>query len=152
FIVGAGTYRGFEALDRLLSKGVQPDRLYVHLGHSRPRGRNSFYRYHPMLHSKVYLLEMEDGHAIAIIGSHNITGYALLGLNGEADVVEEGLLTAPEMQKIKHHIDLSRNQSVQYSPSMKEAFTWWTSEFIDGLQRKVNDHPRDSESSKTIVV
>ena len=35
-IVGAGTYRGFEALDRLLSKGVHPDRLYVHLGHSYP--------------------------------------------------------------------------------------------------------------------
>ena len=72
-----------------------------------------------MLHSKVYLLEMEDGHAIAIIGSHNITGYALLGLNGEAAVVVEGLLTDPEMQKIKHHINLSRNQSMQYSPSMK---------------------------------
>ena len=105
-----------------------------------------------MLHSKVYLLEMEDGQAIAIIGSHNLTGYALLGLNGEAAVVVEGLLTDPEMQKIKHHIVLSRNQSVQYLPSMKEAFTWWTSEFINGLHGKVNDQPRNLSGKTNIIL
>jgi len=34
-VVGAGTWRAFDAFDRLLSLGVAPDRLQVHLGHTR---------------------------------------------------------------------------------------------------------------------
>jgi hypothetical protein len=155
FIVGSGTYRGFEALDKLISRGVDPNCLYVHLGHSRSTGPDAkyrFYRYHPMLHSKVYLLEMDDGTAVAIIGSHNVTGFALLGLNGEAAVVVEGPVNDPEMQKVRQHIQESLAQSVRYSPLMKEAFTWWTSQFVEGFREKVNDQPRDSESKRTIVI
>ena len=42
-----------------------------------------------MLPSKVYLFELLDGTAAAFIGSHNLTGFALCGLNGE------GLLEGP---------------------------------------------------------
>ena len=35
-VVGAGTYKAFEAMEGLLAAGVPPDRLKVHLGHSRP--------------------------------------------------------------------------------------------------------------------
>src|SRR5207244_3828853 len=34
-VVGAGTFQAFEAFDSLLAAGVQSDRLFVHLGHSR---------------------------------------------------------------------------------------------------------------------
>src|SRR5690348_17079446 len=34
-VVGAGTWRAFEALDQLVTGGVAPSRLHVHLGHSR---------------------------------------------------------------------------------------------------------------------
>jgi hypothetical protein len=55
-VVGAATYPGFEALDNLLTAGVPPDRLHVHLGHTAETGghKNLFARFHPMLHSKVY--------------------------------------------------------------------------------------------------
>src|SRR5438552_1622230 len=33
-VVGAGTYRAFEALDRLAAAGVPLNRLHVHLGHT----------------------------------------------------------------------------------------------------------------------
>jgi hypothetical protein len=36
FVLGASTYRGFEALDRLIAGGVNPDNVFVHLGHTRP--------------------------------------------------------------------------------------------------------------------
>jgi hypothetical protein len=154
-IVGAGTYRAFEAFDDLINAGVPPDRLYVHLGHTRFSGATAkypFYRYHPMLHSKVYLFLMPDGTASALIGSHNLTGFALLGLNGEAGVMIEGGAAEPELKKVRQHIDESRNQSVTYSPTMKEALNWWTIQFLEGLRAKANDQPRDGEAVRTIVI
>jgi transcriptional regulator with XRE-family HTH domain len=61
-VVGAATYPGFAALDNLLSIGVPADRLYVNLGHTSETGgqKNPFARYHPMLHSKVYYMELTD--------------------------------------------------------------------------------------------
>lgn len=82
-VVGAATWRAFDALDQLRSAGVAPSALHVHLGHSRATTAGAtyrFYRYHPMLHSKTYLMEMPDGTSAAFIGSHNLTGFALLGL------------------------------------------------------------------------
>ena len=35
-VVGAGTYRAYEAFDGLIASGVPLDRFFVHLGHSRP--------------------------------------------------------------------------------------------------------------------
>lgn len=155
FIVGAGTYRGFEALDKLLANNVSKNRLFVHLGHSRKTGENAkypFYRYHPMLHSKIYFMEMIDGQAVAFIGSHNVTGFALLGLNGEASVMLEGSLQDPEIEKIKQHIEFCKSQAISYLPEMKEALTWWSKEFFEGLKAKVNDHNREVEYKPTIVV
>src|SRR5438034_429387 len=37
-LIGAGTWRAFDAFDQLLGLGVVPDRLRVHLGHSHPTG------------------------------------------------------------------------------------------------------------------
>lgn len=156
FVLGASTYRGFQSLDRLLAAGVPPDRLHVHLGHTRlttSGAKYSFYRYHPMMHSKVQLLQMPDGRAVAFIGSHNITGFALLGLNGEAGVMLEGMMTDPEMVEIRSHIDDARNQSTQYTPAMKDAFAWWTEQFIEGLRQQIGaDEDDDVENRKTIVV
>src|SRR5690349_20852791 len=36
--LGAATYPGFETLDELNAAGVPLNRLYVHLGHTRPSG------------------------------------------------------------------------------------------------------------------
>ena len=153
-VVGAGTWRAFEALDGLVTAGVTLDRLHVHLGHSRPSGtrRNPFHRYHPMLHSKVYLLEMGDGKAAAFVGSHNLTGFALNGLNGEAGVLLEGPADEPEFAALRKHVNEATAQAVPYDPSMKEAYAWWTMQFIDGLYAEANDVPRDAENIRTIVV
>src|SRR5690349_11451220 len=61
-IIGAGTYRAFEMMDQLVDAGLPVDRLRVHLGHSRPttlEAKHTFYRYHPMLHSKIYYMEFD---------------------------------------------------------------------------------------------
>ena len=51
FVLGAGTFKAFEALDALISSGLSPGAVRVHLGHTRAtRGRkHPFARYRPML-------------------------------------------------------------------------------------------------------
>lgn len=154
-VVGAATYRAFDALDQLVRLGAPLDRLHVHLGHSRQTTSSAkyrFYRYHPMLHSKVYYFDMANGQACAFIGSHNITGFALLGLNGEASVLLEGEVGAPQFAEIRAHIQESIAQATPYDPTMKEAYAWWTHEFMEGLAQKANDLPRDGEAQRTIIV
>jgi hypothetical protein len=86
FVLGAGTFKAFEALDGLISSGLPTGAARVHLGYTRATGgrKHLFARYRPMLHSKIYFFEMPDGTATAFVGSHNLTGFALRGLNGEA--------------------------------------------------------------------
>lgn len=152
-IVGAATYPGFAALDAVLAVGVPPDRLHVHLGHTAATGgrKNPFARYHPMLHSKVYYMELPDDGACAFIGSHNATAFALTGLNGEASVLLEGPRESPEFEKVRQHIDVARSQAVVYSPGMKEAYAWWTREFLDGLKAEVR-LPADGLAIRTILL
>ena len=157
-VVGAGTWRAFDALDRLVTAGVAPGALFVHLGHSRATtsadAKHKFFRYHPMLHSKVYLMEMGDGTTAAFVGSHNLTGFALLGLNGEAGILLEGDSNAQEFVALRQHIANSVAQAVPYDPTMKEAYSWWTTQFIDGLRAKANDipDPDEAENKRTVVV
>lgn len=43
FVVGSATYKAFLALDDFIAAGVPPNRLFVHLGHTREwNGRSRF--------------------------------------------------------------------------------------------------------------
>jgi hypothetical protein len=152
-IVGAATYPGFEALDALIASGVPATALHVHLGHTRKSGgrKNPFARYRPMLHSKVYYMEMPDDNACAFIGSHNITSFALLGQNGEAAILLEGPVNSIEFLRVRKHIASARAESIVYQPDMKEALAWWTREFIDGLRAEM-DMPSNFASVRTILI
>lgn len=153
FIVGSATYKGFQALDDLIAVGVPRENIFVHLGHTRPSGshKHPTVRFHPMLHSKIYYMELPGGQACAFIGSHNVTTFALTGLNGEAAVLLEGPVAATEFAQVRQHITAARLQAVPYSSDMKEAFAWWTREFIDGLRVEVG-LPSDSTTVRTILI
>ena len=152
-VVGAGNYKAFEACDQLIRAGVAPGAINVHLGFTRTnRGKRGFVRYHPMLHSKVYLMDMADGTATAFIGSHNLTGFALKGLNGEAGILLEGPATSAEFDDIRAHIAEAAHQAVVYDSSKKEAYAWWAAQYIDGFGARFKDRPRDAANQKTMVV
>ncbi|PWT83146.1 MAG: hypothetical protein C5B58_07005 [Acidobacteria bacterium] len=153
FVVGAATYPGFQALDELVALGIPLDRIRVHLGHTRESGtrKHPIVRHHPMLHSKVYYMELPDSQACAFIGSHNVTSFALTGLNGEAGVVLEGARDNDEFERIRQHVTIATNQAVPYSPEMKEAFAWWTQEFLEGLTTEIAI-PRDWATVRTILI
>lgn len=152
-VVGAATYPGFEALNELLAAGVPADRLHVHLGHTAATGgrKHPFARFHPMLHSKVYYMEHPDGTASAFVGSHNLTAFALDGLNGEAAVLLEGAKESPEFESVRQHIATARSQAVVYSAAMKEAYAWWTREFIEGMKAEMR-LPQDGTIVRTILL
>lgn len=150
FVVGAATYPAFDALDDLLAAGVASDRLHIHNGHTFETGtpKNPFARYHPMLHSKIYYMELPEGRACAFVGSHNVTVYALDGLNGEASILLEGDLAAPEFREVRSHIDHTIAQSMGYSPGLKEAYAWWFREYLDGLRAEIRI-PSDWRTKRT---
>lgn len=152
FVIGASTYPGFQALDNLLAAGVPMDRLRVHLGFSAPSGttKNPVVRYHPMLHSKVYYMELPGSRACAFIGSHNVTAFALGGSNGEASVLIEGDVLATEFSNIRGHIDEAQRQATPYSPSMKEGLSWWFKEYLEGLKAEIR-MPTDWAIVRTIL-
>lgn len=152
-VVGAATYPAFEAFDNLISVGVSQDRLHVNLGHTRATGghKNPFARFHPMLHSKIYYMEGPEGRACAFIGSHNLTGFALGGLNAEAGVLLEGDAASVEFDAVRKHVSEMRKQSVPYSPAMKEALAWWTRQYLEGVRAEIGI-PQDWLTVRTILL
>ncbi len=152
-IVGAGTYPAFEALDGLLAAGVSPSSLFIHLGHTAKTTSktNPFARYRPMLHSKIYYFEMLNGTASAIIGSNNLTSFALNGLNGEASVLLEGEKQNPAFEEIRKHIAEAQIQARQYNTLMKSAYAYWFREYLAGLAAEIQE-PRDSTKVRTILI
>jgi len=154
FVLGGATFKAFEALDDLIDAGLAPGSVRVHLGHTRATGgkKHPFARYHPMLHSKIYFFEMPDGTAAAFVGSHNMTGFALRGLNGEAGMLLEGSSSAGIFDEIRAHITESFRQAVPYDRSLKEAYARWLRDYLDQLGIDATDMPRDSESKQTVIL
>ncbi len=150
-VVGSATLKGFEALDQLLGHGVNPDCLHVHLGHSSSGWPPKFQKYRPMLHSKIYLMEMPEGQTAAIIGSHNLTGFAMEGKNGEAAILLEGPSDAVEFHDIRAHIAEAVRQATPYDPGMKEAYAWWSLSYFEGLRAQAS-LPNDTYALNTIVL
>lgn len=153
-VLGAGTFKAFEALDGLISSGLPTGAARVHLGHTRATGghKHPFARYRPMLHSKIYFFEMPDGTATAFVGSHNLTGFALRGLNGEAGVLLEGASSDPIFDEVRGHIAESFRQAVPYDPSLKAAYAQWLRDYLDQLGVDATDMPREDESKRTVIL
>lgn len=152
-VVGACTYPAFQALDGLLSAGVAPGGLWVHLGHSAPTGgaKHPFARYRPMMHSKIYYMDLPGSAACAFVGSHNVTSFALGGLNAEAAVMLEGPADAAQFEEVRRHIDAIQGEAVPYDPAHKEAYAWWLKDYIDGLDAEIA-LPREWRSVRTILI
>jgi hypothetical protein len=104
-----------------------------------------------MLHSKIYYMELPRGEACALVGSHNVTSFALLGQNGEAGVLLEGPTNSLEFDQVRQHIALARAQSIIYKPEMKEALAWWTREYVEGMRAEMHI-PIDSTTVRTILI
>jgi len=153
-VLGAGTFKAFEALDSLLATGLPASAARLHLGYSRATGwpKNPFERLRPMLHSKIYYCEMPDGTAAAFVGSHNLTGFALRGRNGEAAVLLEGPVSDPGFADIRTHIEEAYRVAVVYDAALKEAYATWYADYLDRLRIDITDMPRTGIGGRSLVV
>jgi hypothetical protein len=150
-VLGAGTFKAFQALDSLIASGLPASAA---LGYSRATGwpKNPFERLRPMLHSKIYYFEMPDGTAAAFVGSHNLTGFALRGRNGEAAVLLEGPASEPGFADVRAHIEEAYRVAVAYDAALKEAYATWYADYLDRLRSDITDMPRTSNGGRSLVV
>lgn len=154
-VVGAGTQRAFDAIDELVEAGLPRERVAIHLGHTRltkPGSKHQFYRYHPMLHSKIYLFDMPDARSVAVVGSHNLTSFAMLGLNGEASIMLTGPSSHPELSKIRAHIAEAKAESRPYTSHIKDGYAWWTSQLLQGMAEGALDRRKNWKRSPTVIL
>jgi hypothetical protein len=153
-VLGAGTFKAFQALDSLIASGLPASAARLHLGYSRATGRpkNPFERLRPMLHSKIYYFEMPDGTAAAFVGSHNLTGFALRGRNGEAAVLLEGPASDPAFADIRAHIEEAYRVAVVYDAALKAAYATWYADYLDRLRSDITDMPRTGLGGRSLVV
>ncbi|SDE47645.1 phospholipase D family protein [Belnapia rosea] len=153
-VLGAGTFKAFQALDSLITSGLPASAARLHLGYSRATGwpKNPFERLRPMLHSKIYYFEMPDGTAAAFVGSHNLTGFALRGRNGEAAVLLEGPASEPGFADIRAHIEEAYRVAVVYDAALKEAYATWYADYLDRLKTDITDMPRTGTGGRSLVV
>jgi HKD family nuclease len=155
-VVGAATFRAFQAFDKLIEHGVPKERLRIHLGHTRlttsSGARYKFLRYHPMLHSKIYCFEMVGRKTVLVIGSHNLTNFAMNGLNGEASVLIECDSSDSQVLTVENHINEAWRQAIEYEEGMKEALAWWTTQFMEGMADKFDDSPREGTYRPTFIL
>jgi hypothetical protein len=63
----------------------------------------------------------------------------------------EGPRTDSQFDPIRNHIQTAANQATPYSPHLKEAFAWWTKQFLDGVSSDVA-LPHDWTSIRTILI
>lgn len=133
-VVGAATRKAFDTFDILLQQGMPVDRLRLHLGYAkREKLPKMSSGYRPMFHSKIILIERTDRELLAYVGSHNVTGFAMGGINGEACIRIRGKQNNQLLLDIFQHIKSAFHEAVIYSKEMKKPFLWWINRHYKGL-------------------
>lgn len=151
-VIGKSTARGCDTLDELLKAGVSNSKLKIHLGYGidsrfSPKENNS--NYVPMVHSKIIYMEMPNSMACAIIGSHNLTGYAIAGNNSEAAVIIEGEMQSPEFECIRKHIKSVSKESIEYDKKDRASFVKWAAKSMAAFNNRMLQSKQDK---RTIII
>jgi hypothetical protein len=154
-VAGLPTGAALGGLDRLLRAGVPGENLWIHLG-KVPRvceDRTAIPRMRPMMHSKAFYFSMGGGRDVAIVGSNNLTGYALTGDNCELALLLEGDEKERELAEVREHILACRAEAVPYDPEKKRGFGEHTVRYLEGLVSLAeNELPDEGELKPTLVV
>ncbi|MHB1868148.1 MAG: phospholipase D family protein [Nitrososphaerales archaeon] len=140
-VVGHGGLEALLGLERLkTSYGISDDSLRIHLGAFGYVNGHQIFK--PMMHSKIYYLEKKDGSALAFIGSHNLTEYAMLGKNCESGVVVSGLKSEKTIVRIQKHLSQIESESKPFDPNLINAYAWLNNKFVEGLYDRNDEQIR----------
>ena len=110
-----------------LSNLGKEDIIKIHLGYGHRlkevNGLRPLYR--PMMHSKIFFFENYDSTFRAFVGSQNVTGFSLSGLNSEATVIIEGSIVDKIYEKILRGIRSVDLESQVFRPERCEFYLEW---------------------------
>lgn len=120
--------------EKLQRKGKN-DIIKIHLGYghfpTESNGINSVFR--PMMHTKIFLYEYNDNTYKAYVGSQNITGYSIRGLNSEALIKITGTIGDQLYQKINSQILALEIEAKYFDPRYLQIYEDWHWNIVNGL-------------------
>lgn len=127
--------RAMSALyDRLADLGKK-NVIKVHFGYgnyaTEADGLKQIYR--PMLHSKIFVFTYEDGMLEVYVGSQNVTGYALMGLNSESVVRLRGQVDEDVFRKILLDVRKLELEAKPFRKDLIEIYKDWHYNVVKGL-------------------
>lgn len=109
--------------------------IKVHLGYghfpTEVGGISSVFR--PMMHSKIFLFHNYDDSYTAYVGSQNITGYSLRGLNSEALVKVSGTIGDKIHKKLTREINDLKREAQYFNPQYLQIYEDWHWNVVNGL-------------------
>jgi HKD family nuclease len=122
-IIGRATPGAWEGVTSLSPSLVERS-VRVHLGwkiKGKPLKVQKGWR--PMLHSKIYLITLQNGTSWAYVGSNNCTEYALRGKNGEAGFVIQGPSDAEVFHQMERYIESLWSHAVPFRQEHVEYYS-----------------------------
>lgn len=124
-----------ETLNRELNKNGKSGVIKLHFGYGHQEAEKNKIQqiYRPMMHSKVFLFDYDNGQFTAFIGSQNITGYSLNGLNSEAIVKIEGQITDEIYSKILQEMSSIQKESEPFRNEFLDIYEDWHINIVKGL-------------------
>ena len=121
--------------DELQSNGRR-NIIKIHLGYGNVNLERDRMKqlYRPMMHSKIFLFLYSDNRFKAYIGSQNITGYSLRGLNSEAIIEVNGLTTDKTFQSILCEIQNIEQESKSFKKEFIDIYRAIHNNYVKGIQ------------------
>lgn len=156
-VVGLPTEKALAGLDALVATRTPLANLWIHLGKNKRRRSGSealnYHRFHPMMHSKTFYFAMGGGKAVAIVGSHNLTQFALEGENCELAVRIEGPTDDPAIAGVHAHIMACKAEAAPYEPDRKALYGLYTVRSLEGMvQAAAAELEEEDDMRPTLVV
>ena len=147
-IFGDANYKALKSMaslhDDLQSIGKR-NIIRIHLGYGNYDLEKDRLRqlYRPMMHSKVFLFLYSENKFKAFIGSQNITGYSLRGLNSEAIIEINGLTSDRTYQDILSEITNIERESKLFKKEFLEIYAAMHNNLVKGMQPQVINEKKE---------
>ena len=123
-VVGHAKLEVLRKLQEVIRSGrLSGGRIRLHLGLVRTQASKRIHE-KPMMHAKLFYLEMDDGYDILYVGSYNLTKAALHDENYEAGVRIRANRDSDFMVRARSYINRIWSEAVAYNPDKAELYAW----------------------------
>lgn len=147
-IFGHANEKALESMSALhtdLEKAGKHNVIKIHFGYGNPIAEKDRLKqiYRPMMHSKVFLFHFKDGRFTAFVGSQNISGYSLRGLNSEAIVRIDGQITDSIYEDILSEIASIDKEAKTFKDEFLGVYEDFHNIIIKGMLAEENTEKRE---------